>query len=162
MNPKPSSQNPMLSNDKKLTNPLDELFNTAQSEEVVEYEQVTEGELAEMAEPEKPTKDEEDVEIDAKIDTVYTAAIDAFNQQTAYTEIIEPRYAARNAEVAANYLNIALNAAATRARVKGDRARTANFVPYANGSRNTNNVVVASREEIMKMISVDADVKEIK
>jgi len=35
-------------------------------------------------------------------------------------------------------------------------------VPYANGGRNTNNVVVASREEIMKMISVDADVKEIK
>jgi hypothetical protein len=108
----------------------------------------------------QPEKDEEDVEIDAKIDTVYGAAIDAFNQQTAYTEIIEPRYAARNAEVAANYLSIALNAAATRARVKGDRKRQAAFVPFNNQKQN--NVVVASREDIMKMISIDADVKEIK
>lgn len=101
--------------------------------------------------------------IDGKIDTVYTAALDAFNQQTQLTDIIEPRYAARNAEVAANYLNIALNAAATRARVKGERKRNNAFVPYGGqGGRGQNNVVVASREDIMRMISVDAETKELK
>lgn len=152
---KPTSINPMM-------NPLDELFGTAPTKvEDDEYEQVTEGELAEMAEvPQPPEKDEEDIEIDKKIDTVYDAALDAFNQQTAYTEIIEPRYAARNAEVAANYLNIALNAAATRGKMKSERKRNAAFVPYAGKTQN--NVVVASREEIMRMISVDAEVKEIK
>jgi hypothetical protein len=153
------SNNPMLSN------PLDELFNTPATrldEDKDEYEQITEGELAEMASGEEapPEKDEEDKEIDGKIDTVYQAAIDAFNQQTAYTEIIEPRYAARNAEVAANYLNIALSAAATRAKVKGERKRNAAFVPFANKTQN--NVVVASRDEIMRMISIDAEVKEVK
>ena len=146
-----------------LTNPLDELFNTLPTHvEEEDYEQVTEGELAALAAPsEEPVeKDAEDIEIDGKIDVVYTAAIDAFNQQTAYTEIIEPRYAARNAEVAANYLTIALNAAATRARVKGDRKKQAAFVPYS--AKAQSNVVVASREEIMRMISIDADVKELK
>lgn len=156
MNPK--STNPML------RNPIDELFDFDKSEEtneVQEYEQVTEGELAEMAAPpEEEVKDEEDVEIDAKIDAIYDAALETFQQQTEYTQIIEPRYAARNAEVAASYLTIALNAAATRAKVKGERKRQAAFVPYAGKTQN--NVVVASREEIMRMISVDAETKEIK
>jgi len=153
---KPKSENPMI-------NPLDELFNTApqRENEVDEYEQVTEGELAEMrAPPEVEEKDDEDREIDAKIDAVYDAALETFQQQTEYTQIIEPRYAARNAEVAASYLAIALNAAATRAKVKGERKRQASFVPYAGKTQN--NVVVASREEIMRMLSVDAETKEIK
>lgn len=152
--------------DKKFVNPLDELFQTAPTSDVIEYEAVTEGELAEMQAPgETPAdaKDAEDVVIDGKIDAVYDAAMDAFNTQTQYTEIVEPRYAARNAEVAANYLNIALNAAATRARVKGDRKKSAAFVPYAGGGQGkASNVVVASREDIMRLISVDAETKELK
>lgn len=155
---KTKSQNPMLAN------PLDELFNTAPTVvEEKDYEQITEGELAEMAEPNKKPadeKDDEDVLIDGKIDTVYDAALDAYNTQNAYTQIIEPRYAARNAEVAANYLTIALNAVATRARIKGDRKRNSTFVPYAGKTQN--NVVVADRETIMRMIAIDCEVKEIK
>lgn len=155
---------PITSENPALSNPLDELFNTppTPSAELQEYDQITEGELAELkSDASGPEVDPEDAVIDKKIDDVYDAALAAFNTQTAYTEIIEPRYAARNAEVAANYLNIALNAAATRARVKGDRKRNAAFVPYSNGQKQ-NNVVVASREEIMKMIAVDAEVKEFK
>lgn len=154
---KQKSDNPMLKS------PLDELFDTEQEQEqqIQTYEQITEGELAAMEEqPEPEAKDDEDIEIDGKIDAIYDAAIETFHAQTEYTQIIEPRYAARNAEVAASYLTIALNAAATRAKVKGERKRQAAFVPFANKSQN--NVVVASREEIMRMISVDADVKELK
>lgn len=150
-------------NKTQITNPLDELFQTESSTPIVEYDNITEGELAAMqSDNASPDVDPEDKEIDAKIDTVYTAAMDAFNNQTAYTEIIEPRYAARNAEVAANYLNIALNAASVRAKVKTDRKKTSAFVPYAPGGKTTNNVVVASREDIMRMISVDAEMKDIK
>lgn len=144
-----------------MVNPIDAIFDFQQENDEHKYQQVTEGELAEMAEvPQPPEKDQDDVEIDKKIDTIYDSALDAYNTQTAYTEIIEPRYAARNAEVAAQYLNIALNAAATRARVKGDRKRNSQFVPYAAGAK-TGGVVVASREEIMRLISVDAEVKKI-
>lgn len=147
---------------KKLTNPLDELFQTEQpAGEIAEYKQVTEGELAAMQDPAgAPEKDAEDVEIDGKIDTVYANAIETFQQQMQYAEIVEPRYAARNAEVAANYLNIALAAAGMRAKVKADRKRTNTFVPYAG--KNSNGAVVASLDDIMKIISVDADTKVVK
>lgn len=144
-------------------NPLDTLFDIDSSDrnELTEYEQITEGELAALASPEKVEKDAEDVEVDRKIDEVYDHAVTTFQNQMAYTEIIEPRYAARNAEVAATYLNIALQAATARARVKADRKRATQFIPGVGG-KVTNNTIVATREEIMKMISVDADTKELK
>lgn len=147
----------------KYENPLDVLFDVEGSVEVNDTElvEVTEGELAAMQAPQAEEKDEEDAAIDAKIDEVYDSAITTFQNQMAYTEIIEPRYAARNAEVAASYLNIALNAAATRARVKGDRKRTATFVPFNNGT-NPGRGVVSTREEIMRLLAVDGEVKEVK
>lgn len=150
----------------KIEDPLDNLFDIDpdQREEgaLTEYDEVSQQELAEMQAPTAaPEKDAEDEEIEKKIDTVYDAAIGTFQQQMAYTEVVEPRYAARNAEVAATYLNIALAAANSRARVKLDRKRNNMFVP-GMANKVTNNTIVASREEIMRMISVDADTKEIK
>lgn len=148
-------------------NPLDTLFGLnptidLNKEQEEGYVVTTESEYATVVaeapaegteEPDPMAKDEEDTEIDRKIDEVYEAAIGAFNTQTAYTELIEPRYAARNAEVAANYLNIALNAATSRARVKGDRMKTKAFVPYNNAqSKLGGQTVTASREEIMRML----------
>jgi hypothetical protein len=146
----------------KIPSPLDELFNTVPHDlaEADAYETMQEGELATIQGKEAPPeKDEEDVEIDEKIDAVYTAAVDAFNKQTEYMEVIEPRYAARNAEVAANYLNIALGAATARAKVKGDRKKNAAFVPFSNNR--ADGTVVASREDIMRMISIDAEMKNV-
>jgi len=149
-----------------IKNPLDDLFDIADEEiadhnEITEYDQVPASDV--IASPQEPQKDQEDIENDARFDEVYTAAKEAFDNQMAYTEIIEPRYAARNAEVAANFLNLALQAAATKARVKTDRKRATAFIPGANGaSKVTNNTIVASREEILRMISIDADTKEIK
>lgn len=147
----------------QLQNPLDNLFDIDSSDrEMVEYDQTDEATALSTLPPANgaaPEKDEEDKEVDRKIDEVYDHAVTTFQNQMAYTEIIEPRYAARNAEVAATYLNIALQAAATRARVKGDRKRVGVFIP--GGNRTTNNTIVATREEIMRMISVDADTKPV-
>lgn len=147
-----------------IKNPLDDLFDIADEEiadhnEITEYDQVPASDV--IATQQEPQKDQEDIENDARFDEVYTAAKDAFDNQMAYTEIIEPRYAARNAEVAANFLNLALQAASAKARVKSDRKRATAFIPGA-GSKVTNNTIVATREEILRMISVDAEHKEIK
>ena len=142
-----------------MTDPLDAMFDIDPGgrDEMVEYDQAA---LPVPVAAETP-KDEEDTEVDRKIDAVYDAAIETFQNQMEYTQMIEPRYAARNAEVAATYLNIALQAAATRARVKGDRKRTGQFIP-GMGNKVTNNTIVATREEILRMISVDAETKELK
>lgn len=145
-----------------ITNPLDALFNTPPHVEttVDEYISLPEGMLQDAeaearasAEQLPPEKDAEDIEIDGKIDQVYDAAIDAFQTQTAYMEVIEPRYAARNAEVAAGYLTIALNAATAKAKVKSDRKRNQTFVPFSNQNRSPDGTVIASRDQIMKLIN---------
>ena len=108
-------------------------------------------------------KDADDIETEKKIDEVYNSAMSTFQNQIAYTEIIEPRYAARNAEVAANFLTIALSAATAKAKAKVDRKRAnAPFIPYSNGGKTTNNIIVADRNEILKMITIDSETKELK
>lgn len=154
-----------------LHHPLEDVFNmeigSAPLTPEASYENI--GALgAQVPAVEEPTapppdlKDEDDISTDKKIDAVYDAAMATFNEQTAYTQIIEPRYAARNAEVAAQFLGIALNAATAKAKVKADRKRTnAAFIPFGNGG-NTQANIVASRNDILSMMTIDGDVKEIK
>jgi hypothetical protein len=107
-------------------------------------------------------KDEDDKLVEKRIDEVYDAAMGAFQNQSAFIEVIDPKFAARNAEVAANYLNIALQAANSRAKVKTDRKRAnQTFVPYNQSGKTTNNFVVADRNEILKMIAIDGDQKKL-
>ena len=143
---------------KKMVNPLDTFFDTPPIDIEDNAIVTTEGALANIQGTEAPPeKDAEDVQIDSKIDEVYDAAMQAYNTQTQFAEILEPRYAARNGEVAANFLNIALNAASVRAKVKGDRKKNAQFIPFTNNK--ASGTVVASREDIMKMLAIDADTK---
>ncbi len=155
------------------THPLDKVFNINVSATDEDFESKY-GELGPQVpapvepgsqpEPVKDVKDADDELVEKNIDEIYAAAMEAFNKQTEYTEIIEPRYAARNAEVAANYLTIALNASMARARTKVDRKRAnqqAGFVPYAQGGKTTNNFLIANREEILKMIPVDDTTKKV-
>ena len=149
----------------QLKHPLDSVFGISEGDTEDEinsgYEMIDASQ--QPTAPPEDIKDEDDKLIEGRIDEVYTAAISAFNQQVSFTEIIEPRYAARNAEVAANYLNIALAAANSRAKVKVDRKRSnQSFVPYNQGGKTTNNILIANREEILKMITVDDKPKELK
>ena len=140
----------------KIEHPLEDVLNIESGSSSIDIEQqyaMTEEVRATVAEATE--KDEEDIIIEKKIDDVYDAAMGAFENQTALTEMVEPRYAARNAEVAANYLNIALNAANSRAKVKRERKRAGAFVPFSGGNKTTNNLIVADRNELLKMIQVD-------
>lgn len=149
-----------------MKHPLDSVFGI--SEDLTESEIDSRYEMVETNQPApaasaQDVKDEDDLMVEKRIDDVYESAMSAFQQQVSYTEIIEPRYAARNAEVAANYLNIALAAANSRAKVKNDRRRSnQGFVPYNNAGKTTNNILIANREEILKMITIDDEKKGLK
>jgi hypothetical protein len=101
--------------------------------------------------------DAEDKEIAEQIKTIYDAAMDAFDNQTQLVEVVEPRYAARLGEIANQSLNTALNAVALRSKNKNEKRKTAAFVPFANQSNQTN-IVMASRNDLLKMIK---DRKEV-
>jgi hypothetical protein len=157
-----------------MKHPLEDVFNieegsfnpTSGVEFDIEQEygmtDVTQPSNVQPTEPQPDVKDADDIETEKKIDEVYNSAISTFQNQIAYTEIIEPRYAARNAEVAATYLNIALAAATSKAKIKVERKKVNQFIPYANGGKTTNNIVVADRNDILKMITIDSQTKEIK
>lgn len=156
-----------------MKHPLEDVFNIEEGSfnptSSVEFDIEKEYAMADVnqpsnvaAEPPPDVKDEDDIDTEKKIDEIYNSALATFQNQIAYTEIIEPRYAARNAEVAATYLNIALSAVTSKAKIKVDRKKVAQFIPYANGGKTTNNIVVADRNDILKMITIDSQAKEIK
>ena len=149
----------------KLKHPLETAFNMGDDAMEIDerYDMTTLPETG-MVPAEAPVdhKDDDDKLIEERIDAVYDAAMTAYESQQGMVEIIEPRYAARTAEVAANYLNIALAAATSRAKVKTERKRAnSQFVPYAQGGKTTNNLIVASREEVLRMINIDGTDKKL-
>lgn len=140
-----------------FNNPLDELFNIGDDDMATDSVETGYLQIPQSSVPAtintSDTKDADDIENDRRIDEVYTLAIDAYKQQSDMVEIIDPKFAARNAEVAANFLNIALSAATSKAKIKADRKRSAAFIPQKSST--TNNVIVASQEDILKMIDRD-------
>jgi hypothetical protein len=104
--------------------------------------------------------DEEDKDINDKIETIYTAAIDAFETQLNSAEFIEARYAARNAEVAAQYLNTALNAVSLKARTKNDKRKNQQFIPFGNNITNSN-VIVSDRNSVLQLMREAKERNEI-
>ncbi len=145
-----------------MKNPLETVFDVQESD-IINVEDTANGVVpytdnyvattAQAVNPNGYQDDEEDKQISAKIDDVYDKAMDAFEEQTAYTQIIEPRYAARNAEVAAEYLKIALSAATSKAKVKEGKTKNAAFIPYNNANTINQNVIVADRNELLKMMN---------
>ena len=145
----------------KQRHPLADTFNIGEApiDDSFELSETDDGEEGYLAVPQSEIQppavvdDEEDKEITGKINEIYDNAMQAYQNQTAYVEIMEPRYAARNAEVAANYLNTALNAVALRARVKNEKRKASSaFVPYKHGG-SAANIVVADRNEILRMMA---------
>ena len=145
---------------KTIDHPLEEVFDIAPGSfshpavieddyEIVPTETVNQG----------YQDDAEDHDINGKIETIYDAALAAYENQTGLAEIVEPRYAARNAEVAAQYLSIALNTVSLKSRNKNDKRKVQQFIPYQNNNISNSNVVVADRNSIMQMI---ADKKKLK
>lgn len=166
----------MTEETKPIHHPLEDVFNMEIGSTPLNveerYDRVESSELLDALKSNQPTeeqptgmpdiKDEDDIATDKRLDEVYDAAMQTFHNQTAYTEIIEPRYAARNAEVAAQFLGLALNAATAKAKVKSDRKRTnAPFIPFNNQSGKQTNII-ADRNELLNMITIDSETKEVK
>jgi hypothetical protein len=94
---------------------------------------------------------EEDQAVASQLSTIYGYAIDAFEQQTQMVQEVDPRFAARNAEVAAQYLNIALNSVNTRAKIRHEKLKLK--VDGSGPNTVNNNLIVADRNEILKMLA---------
>lgn len=97
----------------------------------------------------------EDKAVSSQLETIYGYAIDAYEQQTQLISSVDARFAARNAEVAAQYLNIALSSANSRAKIRHDKLKLKSG-GGAIGTVNNNLIVTASRADVLKML-MDAE-----
>jgi hypothetical protein len=106
--------------------------------------------------------DNKDDEIDAQYQEVYDLSLEAFEQQSQEAELVEGKYKARNGEIAAQYLNIALNAAKEKGTLKGNKDKlslAAEKVTKSGGTTN-NNLIVGDRNDILKTLMGKDDAPE--
>jgi len=96
----------------------------------------------------------EDLAIDSKLERVHESAIEAYKSQFKLSQEVESRFSARNAEVAAQYLKIALDSVSLRVDSKFKR----NKIKLAQekkeeGAKGRGTILVADRNEVLRVLS---------
>lgn len=131
-----------------IEHPLEDVFDIEAETTVVEYREAIPAEVIQM-----PTYDEKDVEIEQKIEEVYTMAVGSASTIGDEMERVEGKYKARIGEVTATMLNIALGAIREKRELKAhkDKMSPAGAVP---GNHTTNNnLIVADRNDLIKALA---------
>lgn len=102
----------------------------------------------------------EELEVDGQLSKVHENAIIAFEAQNRLAQEVDPKFAARNAEVAAQYLKIALDSVHERveARYKRSKVKLARDKDKSpQGGVVNNNVIMADRNMLMQMMKAAAE-----
>lgn len=100
-------------------------------------------------------KDAEDKAIASQLATVYDYALESFETQTQLVNTVDPKFAARNSEVAALYLRIALDSVNTRAKIKTNKDKL-NIIKDKQGSSNPD-LITADRNELLRLFNKSDD-----
>lgn len=109
--------------------------------------------------------DDKDSEIEKEFHDVFRRAMEGYESLSDILDKVEPKYRARIAEVAATYLNTALNASTKRAGQKESihkiKQKQQEIDKKASGSRTTNNIVFnGDRNEFLKFLRGDKEERE--
>lgn len=141
--------------EKLINHPLEETFDIEENTTVVPYKEVK----TEVVEH-KPY-DPKDVELDEQFQEVYDSAFEAFENTREDIEMIDPKYKARNSEVAVQYLNTALAAAKEKSTLKqhSDKVVLSENKITSGPAGNGDNVIV-DRNELLRALQDKAAPKE--
>jgi len=99
-----------------------------------------------------PSYDEVDNEINEQFQEVFDVAMDAYEQQAQDIETVDPKYRARNQEVAVQYLNTALSAAKEKNNIKQFKDKLVVKEAVAGPKTLNQQVVIADRNDMLKGI----------
>lgn len=141
---------------KEVEHPLEDFLDIEPGTTVVEYKETVPAELVVHSD-----YDPKDVEIEDQFQEVYEKAMDAFDDQSDITDQVEGKFAARNAEVAAQFLNTALNAAKEKSGMKShkDKLDVSKIRAGAPGTVNQS-LIVADRNDILKALMGETEEDE--
>lgn len=96
--------------------------------------------------------DDKDTELDKQYQNIHDLALTAFEEQSEEAEVVDPKYKARNAEVAVQYLNTALQATNSKAQLKNAKEKL-EVSKMRIGADAANTKTQMDRNEILKMFS---------
>jgi hypothetical protein len=90
--------------------------------------------------------DEDDRVIKQQLNTIYNAALETYQNQYELSQLADPKFAARSAEVGAQFLKIALDAVQGRISNKKTKQVT------QKTSNVTNNNLIMNRNDLLNML----------
>lgn len=96
--------------------------------------------------------DDKDMEVEDQLQTVFTAAMSAFETQQMNSEGTDPKFQSRAMEVANTFLNTALAAALGKSQLKQHKDKLKKIVPANTTNNTTNNNLIMDRNELLRMI----------
>lgn len=141
---------------------MDDVLGIEPGTTVVEYQEREHTELTDCE-----TYDDKDVEIEEQFQEVYDLALEAYENSAEVGQTIEPKYKARNDEVAAQYLTLALNAAKEKMSLKVNKDKLTQQAAKGGGGNTTNNNLIIDRNSLMEMLdaaggdTVDAEYENV-
>jgi len=101
----------------------------------------------------------EDIEIMGEMSNVHEMALQTFRAQLRHASEVDPRFAARSAEVAAQYLKIALDATNSKVDAKYKRNKIKLAKQAASGSQLQQHIqgtmITANRNDLLRSILQD-------
>ena len=131
--------------EKPTDHPLEGVFDVEPGTTMVE---TIEALPAETVSPQ--SYDDKDQEIDDQFQEVYDLALTEFEKQTG--RVVEAKFAARNGEIAAQFLNTALAAAKAKHDIKKDKDKTVKSGPAPIGNVEQQNNIIMDRNDLLGAI----------
>lgn len=141
-----------ITEEKVIEHPMEEMFDIVPGSTTAIAEKVV---TPVIVRPED--YDDKDGELDKDTQAIVDAAMTAYEQQVAQAQLIEPKYQARALEVAQAFLNTALEGV----KVKVNHKQHKDKLKGGSAPRTVNNnLVVASRKQVLKRILDDDEFTE--
>lgn len=129
--------------EKTITHPLEETFDIQENTTQLPVKKAD----TDLVKVER--YDDKDSELDEQFQAIHDAAFEAFENQAEDAELVDPKYKARNAEVAVQYLNTALQAVSQKLTLKQHSDKTT--LAASKGPSTVNNNLIVDRNQVLKM-----------
>ena len=139
--------------DKASAHPMEDLFDIESETTNVPTVQRT----TQMATSVDHPYDDKDNEIDEQFQEIYDTALEAYGAQSQEAELVEGKYKARNQEIAVQFLNTALAAAANKGTLKNNKEKLALAAlkisqSAREGGPNKDGLVTGDRNAILRAL----------
>lgn len=135
--------------EKEILHPLEQVFDIEENTTVVPYTE----RKTDLVRHEP--YDEKDDELEEQLQELYDVALEAFEMQQEESDVIDPKYRARNAEVAVQYLKTALEAVREKRQLKEHKDK----IVTKQTAGTVNNNLVVSHNDLLDAINDAVDKK---